>query len=310
MRWLPDCPPFLRRNELLGHHTSIGIGGPADYFAEPTSVEELLGLLAWARMRDVPLAFFGSGTNLLVSDRGFRGCIVRLSRSPFTRLHITTSEDTDTVTVACGAGVSTQQLVRAAVNHGFGPVRTLAGLPGSIGGAIAMNAQNIGASIQRVTMVTPSGEVVQRQQDECGFGYRTSQLQGGLVLQTTFQFQRVEGGEDVVGVRDVLNRRRDTQELKRPSAGCAFKNPSLEHPAGRLIDASGLKGVRVGDACVSDKHANFIVNAGHSRSVDVLLLMERIQRQVWRDNQCWLEPEVRILGERWEQPRATEVAHA
>lgn len=300
MRWLPDSPNFLRFNEPLGPHTSMGIGGPADYFAEPTSVEELLGLLAWARLREIPLVFFGSGTNLLVSDRGFRGCVVRLSRSPFTRLHITASDESDTVTVTCGAGVPTQQLVRAALQHGFGPVHTLAGLPGSIGGAVAMNAQNIGAFVERVTMVTPTGEVVHRTKTDCEFAYRSADLGGGLVLKATMAFWRLQGEADLLDAREVLLQRRMTQELTRPSAGCAFKNPSADQPAGRLIDRSGLKRWHVGDACVSDKHANFIVNAGRCRSVDVLRLMERIQRRVWHDHGIWLEPEVRILGERWE----------
>ena len=302
MRWLPDCPNFLRRNEPLNTHTSIGIGGPADYFAEPNSVDELLRLLTWAKLRDVPLVFFGSGTNLLVSDRGFRGCVVRLSRTPFTRLHIAAQDASETVTVTCGAGVSTQQLVRAALRHGFGPVHALSGLPGSIGGAVAMNAQNIGALIDRVTMITDDIEVVQRSKAQCEFGYRSADLGGGLVIQATMTFQRVTDDGDKLGVQRVLAHRRTTQELQLPSAGCAFKNPSTEQSAGRLIDLSGLKGSRVGDACVSDKHANFVVNAGCSRSVDVLLLMERVQQRVWRDHGLWLEPEVRIIGERWEQP--------
>lgn len=305
MRWLPDCPNFLKRHEPLRAHTSIGVGGPADYFAEPTSVEELLRLLRWAKLREIPLVFFGSGTNLLVSDRGFRGCVVRLSRAPFTRLQIAATDDSDTVTVTCGAGVSTQQLVRAALRQQFGPVHTLAGLPGSVGGAVAMNAQNIGTFVERVTVVTPEGEVMQRSRTQCGFGYRSADLGGGLVIQAMLAFQRAGGQDDATGVQRVLSRRRTTQELQRPSAGCAFKNPSTEASAGRLIDLSGLKGSRVGDACVSDKHANFIVNAGRSRSVEVLLLMEQIQQRVWRDHRVWLEPEVRIIGERWEQPSAT-----
>lgn len=300
MRWLPDSPAFLRRNEPLRLHTSIGVGGAADYFAEPSSVEELLCLLTWARGRSVPLTFFGSGTNVLVSDRGFRGCVVRLSRTPFTRMQIAMTDHSEAVTVTCGAGVSTQQLVRMALRHGFGPVRTLAGLPGSIGGAVAMNAQNIGTHIQRVTLVTPQGALDQRSQAQCDFRYRSADLGGGLVLQTTFTFRRLlDTADDRSGAREVLTHRRATQELTLPSAGCAFKNPSAEQPAGRLIDQSRLKGWRVGEACVSEKHANFILNAGRCRAVDVLLLMERIQRRVLKDHGLWLEPEVRILGERW-----------
>ena len=308
MRWLPDCPNFLKRDEPLRTHTSIGIGGPADYFAEPHSVEELLRLHAWAKLRDIPLVFFGSGTNLLVSDRGFRGCIVRLSRAPFTRLQIAAHDERDDITVACGAGVSTQQLVRAALRHGFGPVHALSGLPGSIGGAVAMNAQNIGALIDTVTVITADGAVVRRSRAQCDFGYRSADLGGGLVIQATMTFRRVTDEGDALGVKRVLAHRRTTQELQLPSAGCAFKNPSTDQSAGRLIDLSGLKGARVGDACVSDKHANFVVNAGRSRSVDVLLLMERIQRRVHRDHGLWLEPEVRIIGERWEQPAAARGA--
>ena len=167
-----------------------------------------------------------------------------------------------------------------------------------------MNAQNIGALIDRVTVITDDGEVEQRSRAQCEFGYRSAALGGGLVIQATLSFQRATGEEDALGVKQVLAHRRTTQELRLPSAGCAFKNPSADQSAGRLIDLSGLKGTRVGDACVSEKHANFVVNTGRSRSADVLLLMERIQQRVWRDHGLWLEPEVRIIGERWEQPAA------
>ncbi len=300
MHWPATWPLWLRSNEPLARHTSMGVGGAADYFAEPSSLPELLELLQWSASRTLPLVFLGSGTNLLVSDRGFRGCVVRLRQTAFTRLQITASDETGTVRVACGAGVSTQQLVRSGVHHGFGPMRLLAGLPGSIGGAIAMNAQGIGQFIEHVVVATPMGHLQQRSQAECAFGYRYADLAGGLVVQATLRFQRMADGEDTLGVRQVLAHRRATQELQLPSAGCAFKNPSPTAPAGQLIDQSGVKRWHIGDACVSAKHANFIVNAGRARSTDVLLLMERIQQRVHRDHALWLEPEIRIIGERWE----------
>jgi UDP-N-acetylmuramate dehydrogenase len=188
--------------------------------------------------------------------------------------------------------------VRAGLRHGFGPMRALAGLPGSIGGALAMNAQNIGSYVHQITLVSPEGLLDHRVRAGCDFDYRYADLGGGVVVAATLKFTRAVDPQDAADVRAVLQQRRTTQELTLPSAGCAFKNPTRTLSAGALIDRSGLKGWSVGDARVSSKHANFIVNTGRSRSLHILRLMERIQRRVRRDHQVWLEPEIRIVGER------------
>jgi UDP-N-acetylmuramate dehydrogenase len=282
---------------LLADHTSFRIGGPAEWFAQPSTVDEVAALLREAALRGLPVSVIGGGTNTLAADRGVRGLVMHLGHA-FRSLAPIESPDASFARVRCGAGLLTQRLVVVGAREGWRDVEGLAGLPGQIGGALIMNAQDIGRFVEEVTVVSSDGQVHRIGREALRFGYRTSLLPSGIVVDALFQFARIARAEAALAVQAVFDRRNTTQELRLPSAGCAFRNPTLM-PAGRMIDELGLKGARIGDAQVSKRHANFIVNLGRATSCDVLSLMEYIQRQVDRRFGLVLEPEVRVLGESW-----------
>jgi UDP-N-acetylmuramate dehydrogenase len=192
----------------------------------------------------------------------------------------------------------TQRLVYLAANRGWGDLEILAGRPGQVGGAVIMNAQDIGRFVQGVTVVSFDGAVRQVDRGALRFGYRYTAMDPGIVTEVTLQFPRVAPHEAAERIRQTLTYRNRTQEVRLPSAGCAFKNPPGTS-AGRLIDEAGLKGTRIGDAQISHRHANFIVNLGYATCDQVLSVMEYVQRGVRRTFGVPLEPEVRLLGEVW-----------
>ena len=287
-------------DEPLAKHTSLRIGGPVDWFAEPEDLDELRALLEESSQAGEPILLVGGGTNLLASDRGFRGIAIHLRRPYFTQTEILTDASTrDRVRLWCGAGVATNRLVTMAAEQGWGDVERLAGLPGSVGGAVVMNAQEMGQFVEAVLLVDPAGGVHHLTRGALRFHYRYSEMPAGIVARVQLTFPRIPPPDAAAAIEAAFAQRKATQDLSLASAGCAFKNPGGGcAPAGALIDRSGLKGLRVGDAQVSLRHANFIVNLGQARSLDVLELMERVQAQVRQDHGVWLEPEVRILGER------------
>ena len=296
MTWPLDC---VRPTESLARHTSFRIGGPAEWFAQPSSLEELIEVLQMARQLGLPVAVVGGGTNCLVADRGVRGLVVHLGPA-FRTIQVMDDGDADQTIVRCGAAVLTQRLVRLAGQYGWEGVEVLAGLPGQVGGAVVMNAQYIGQFVEAVTVVTFEGAVMQLRREQITFSYRYTTMKPGLIVDVSLRFRRSDPAVCAQQLQQVLTYRNTTQELRLPSAGCAFKNPP-QQSAGRLIDQAGLKGLRIGDARVSQRHANFIVNLGQATCEDVLSLMEYVQRSVRHTFGVWLEPEVRVLGERLDQ---------
>ncbi len=292
MTWSRD---YIRPHVSLADHTSFRIGGPAEWFAGPSSLEELVAVLREARRLGLPVSVVGGGTNTLVADRGIRGLVVHLGRG-FRTIQELNAPDAPIAQVQCGAALLTQRLVSLAGRHGWDQLESLAGLPGHLGGAVAMNAQDIGRFIQTIRLVSLDGTVRELSREELRFSYRYTALEPGILAEIVLQFPRIDPAQAYERIRQALQHRNKTQETRLPSAGCAFKNPpGLK--AGRLIDQAGLKGARVGDAQVSQRHANFIVNLGRATCDDVLSLMEHIQRRVLRDVHVLLEPEVRMLGE-------------
>ena len=287
----------LRQHELLANHTSFRIGGPAEWFAEPSTLEELVELLRGASTRGLPVTVVGGGTNTLAADRGIRGLVVHLGRGFRTIQEVAHPEETAAV-VHCGAALLTQRLVFLAARHGWGGVENLAGLPGQVGGAVVMNAQEIGQFVQRITLVSLDGAVRQLTREQLRFSYRYTAVDPGIIAEVVMQFPKVSPADAYERIRATLQYRNSSQEVRLPSAGCAFKNPP-GLGAGRLIDQAGLKGVRIGDAQVSRRHANFIVNLGRATCDDVLSLMEHIQRRVHRQFGVMLDPELRLVGERF-----------
>lgn len=291
---LPDC---VQPTELLANHTSFRIGGPAEFFAEPSTIEELATLLRSARGLGLPIWVLGGGTNSLVPDQGVRGLVVHLGKG-FRFVQVLSHEEEPTVQLRCGAAILTQQLVRMAAARGWGGLEAFAGLPGQLGGAVVMNAQSIGQYVQGVTQVLWDGTIRDIPHEQLKFAYRYTALDPGILVEVRLRFPQRPVEESATRIQEAFCYRNTTQELRLPSAGCAFKNP-LGLSAGRLIDQAGLKGARIGDAQVSSRHANFIVNLGWATCDDVLSLMEHIQRRVDRLFHIELEPEIRVLGARW-----------
>ena len=284
----------LREQEPLSGHTTFKIGGPADWFALPDTAEKLCGLLDFARSRGVKTAVIGRGSNLLVLDAGFRGLVV--STAGLCRC---VCRGASVLEADCGMPLS--QLAAQAAGMGLTGLEFAQGIPGSVGGAVVMNA---GAYDGEMSFVVRSSRVLDpdggvRELDAPGhqFGYRTSQIKkepGTVVLSTVLALREGERADIEEKMADFAARRRARQPLQYPSAGSAYKRPE-GHFAGQLIEQCGLKGFQIGGARVADKHAGFIVNMGGASADDVLRLMEYIEKTVLAQTGVRLEREVRIL---------------
>ena len=276
----------------LREYTSFKIGGPADAVVEPTDIEEVCLVVQQARARKIPLFVLG-GTNLLIRDGGIRGIVVSLVRLRAIK------EEPGAVLYAEG-GVGMPTLIGYAIRHSLAGLEWAAGIPGTVAGCVVMNAgTKLGEmkdSIKAVRMVNMKGQVVDMEAAQVKFEYRRALLPGGIVVGVWVQLKQGVRSEIERVVKDYLHYRRDTQPLAMPSAGCVFKNPP-NGSAGQLIEASGLKGTCVGDAEVSMKHANFMVNRGQARAADVMELIGKVRSAIRRQAGVRLELELKIVGE-------------
>jgi len=280
-------------DELLREHTSFKIGGPADYYIFPKDLEDLSNLTSLCQQDGIPVFVIGNGTNLLVSDDGFRGVVIDISR---TFRHIKTKE----TQVTAGAGVSLSGLISFCTIRGFSGLEPLAGIPGQIGGCIALNAgafgREIGDLIEYVRILDKFHTLEKKTKDELNFGYRTTNLpEGSIVVEAVFNLADGNPKEMERAQNSYIKKRKSTQPLSLPSAGSVFKRPQGDY-AGRLIEDAGCKGLRIGDAMVSKKHANFIVNVGFARAIDVARLIDEVRNTVFKRFGVTLEPEIRFLG--------------
>lgn len=256
----------VRLDEPLGPYTTMKVGGPADYFVEPRSPQELADAFKAARECDLPVRLLGSGANLLIRDAGVRGVVVRLTHlNRRDGLHVE-------------AGYNFAKLVKETAAEGLSGLECLAGIPAQVGGAVRMNAGGrhgeTAAAVRYVDVMTPDGELRRLTRDQVGFRYRGTSLGDAVVLAAGFGLHPADGIRE--RYEDVLGQKKSSQPLGTHNAGCMFKNPPGGH-AGRIIDECGLKGLRVGNAHVSEKHANFIENDGGATAADILALVERIQ---------------------------------
>jgi UDP-N-acetylmuramate dehydrogenase len=289
------------RNEPLRKHTSWRVGGPADLFYTPTSVEELKSILATAPT-SLPIHWLGLGSNLLVRDGGVRGAVISTGGLP------RELERVDDRRVRASAGLACMLLAKRCVRWQLGPAAFFAGIPGTVGGALAMNAGAFGGEtwthVERVTTVDRRGAIHERPRADFEIGYRS--VRGPAhewFLGATFLFDRDEASS-MDAIKELLARRNAAQPLGTASCGSVFRNPEGDF-AGRLIEAAGQKGRRLGGAMVSDKHANFIINSGDATAADIEALITAVQDAVERTSGIRLELEVRVIGE----PAAPE-AHA
>ena len=275
----------------LRDYTSFKIGGPADVLVEPADIEDVCLVVQQARARRIPFFVLG-GTNLLIRDGGIRGIVISLVRLRGIK------EEPEFVLYAEG-GVGMPTVIGYAVRRSLAGLEWAAGIPGTVAGCVVMNAgTKLGEmknSVKAVRMVNMKGLVVDVSAAQIGFEYRRALLPRGIVVGVWVQLQQgIRSGIERV-VKDYLHYRRDTQPLALPSAGCVFKNPPSDS-AGRLIEEAGLKGTRVGDAEVSMKHANFIVNRGQARAADVMALIGKVRSAIRRRTGLRLDLELKIVG--------------
>lgn len=286
----------------MSGHTSFCIGGPADALAYPVDRNDLVLLLREVRGQGRKYLVIGGGTNLLVRDGGYRGVLINLQR--MVELEVEReyrSIGGAFVVVKAEAGVGLPKLTQFAAEQGLSGLEFATGIPGTLGGAVCMNAGTaageVGDVIDSVTLVSPDGGIITRSRDEMGFGYRTSNIpEGHIVLDVRMILRREDREKIRARMRELLDKRRKHQPSGMPSAGSVFKNPQ-EEAAGRLIEAAGLKGRTIGGAQVSEKHANFIVNTGKATAADVLKLMDVVKQTVLEAHGVRLEPELKIIGE-------------
>jgi UDP-N-acetylmuramate dehydrogenase len=278
----------------MKRYTSIKVGGPADCLFFPKSMEELKKVILHARRKRIPVFILGRGTNLVVLDRGIRGWVICLSQG-MKKIRM------DGEFLEAEAGCSLQQLVHFSIQKGLTGLEPFFGIPGTVGGGLAMNAGAWGTEmkdvIHSVAFMKEDGERVERTRSRLRFSYRRLMFpRSWIILKGCFHLKKGRKVEILERVRSFSETRKRTQPLDYPSAGSIFKNPE-EGPAGKWIDEIGLKGFRIGQAMVSERHANFIINLGKATAEEVLRLIEWVERRVYEEKGISLEREVRVVGE-------------
>ena len=282
----------------LARYTSFRVGGPADAFVELESVTQLQELLRMLSEEDTVYFLLGGGTNILVSDKGVRGVVIRLGDG--FNYHCW-EEAGEAAWVKVGAARPLGRFVRDAVAKGYCGVEFAEGIPGSVGGGLLMNAGAFGGELSRVVAavsgVQSSGKYVRLSGEAVGFAYRRTALpEAFIVTEVEFHLQRKCLDDLVAKMQEAQRKRHATQPHGYPNAGSIFKNPPGAY-AGKLIETAGLKGLVCGQAQVSERHANFIVNKGGATATEVRQLIGQVQQVVWEKTQVRLEPEVRLVGE-------------
>jgi UDP-N-acetylmuramate dehydrogenase len=285
-------------DEELSRHTSMGVGGKADCLLFPADADELKAAAAHLKARHIPFLPLGNGTNLIVRDGGYRGALVATKNL---RTLAAREEADGRVIVSAGAGLNLAELTSFTVREALTGLEFCAGIPGSVGGAVCMNAGAFGRELKdclaTVSLLDEEGGFREWPAAELAFSYRRLALPPGtIVTEASFRTEHGRGEEIARRVGEIMALRKTKHPLEYPSAGSVFKNPRAM-PAGRLIDEAGLKGTRIGGAMISEKHGNFIVNVGHARTADILALIALAQERVKRERGIDLEAEVRIIGE-------------
>jgi UDP-N-acetylenolpyruvoylglucosamine reductase len=291
-------PAGVERDYALSRLTTVRAGGPADYFARPSTAAELVELLAWAESEGLPVGVVGSGSNLLVADEGFRGLVVKLDGE-------LSSIERDGVRITCGGGARLPSAAAKAAGWGLAGLEFGVNIPGTVGGAVRMNANAYGGELGRVldevTVCTASG-AERRRPDQLGLRYRGSDLgEREVVASATFGLEEADPADIKATMAEMRRRRKEAQPSGIKTFGSTFMNPddprAEGRSAGQLLEAAGCRGVQVGGARLSPKHANFVENAGGATTADILELMAEARQRVHEKFGVTLEPEVQVLGE-------------
>ena len=305
----------IKENIPLKWYTTFKIGGLAKYFFVAKNKEDLKKAILWAKKREIPFFIFGGGSNVLFSDEGFDGLVIKLSNTQY---------EIRNTKVTAEAGVPLQKLVLETAKKGLSGLENLAGIPGTLGGAIWGNAgafgREIGDLVEEVKILKIENcklQIAKLKKKDCKFGYRDSifkKRKNWIILEATLKLKKGKRKEIEEKIKEVLKLRKEKQPLEFPSAGSVFKNVPIEKvpkkiqekfkekikngflPAGALIEAANLKGYQIGGAKISEKHANFIVNVGKAKANDVMQLIEKIKKEVKKKFRVQLEEEIGLVG--------------
>jgi UDP-N-acetylenolpyruvoylglucosamine reductase len=285
---------MIRRNESLAKHTTLRVGGPADVYVEPASEADLAGIVKFCGERDLPFFVIGRGSNLLVRDGGVRGVVICLAHASFSRIEIAGER------LRCGAGAKLKNVAVEAKRNGLSGAEFLEGIPGSVGGALRMNAGAMGGAtfdaVESVRFMDHAGKIHERSRAGMPVEYRCCPLlKNHIALGAVFKCQPAPR-EEIEKRMKAFSEKRWKSQPTAPSAGCLFKNPE-NIPAGKLIDELGLKGTRVGGAVVSAEHGNFIVNDGNATAGNILELIAILKQRAKKERGIDLHTEVEIIGE-------------
>jgi UDP-N-acetylmuramate dehydrogenase len=286
----------IRFDRSMASYTRFGVGGPAEALLETGDMEEICRVWGFLQSRSVPVLVVGRGSNLLVRDRGVAGVVIVLRG----RLASIDTSESRGLALKAGAGLALSRLLIHCRRRGLGGLEFLAGIPGTVGGAVAMNAGAFGADtgsrVEAVEGIDAHGKVVIRGREHLRFSYRSFACEGlWIVLWARFRLDASTPAEVAARLSGFLKRRKATQPLAYPSAGSVFKNPDGDY-AGRLLEQAGLKGRRIGGAEISTKHANFIVNRGGARAEEILALMALAREEVKQRTGTDLEAEIQVVG--------------
>ena len=281
----------IRLGEPLSKYTSWRVGGPADYYLEPADKEDVASIAAFLEQENIPLLVLGKGSNMLVSDKGVRGAVLNLE-------HGLSGMRSENGIVFVDAGVTMVRFVDFCIQQGFQGVEMLPGIPGTVGGGVMMNAGAYGGEISDYLVdveVLRNGEIIRVAKADAGFSYRRSGFAEDIILGASFKLPQGDRTETANRRKELLMKRNRAQPVNFPNSGSMFKNPSGKFAA-KLIDEAGMKGMKRGDAQVSERHANFVVNLGNATANDILELIEVIRRTVQEKFGVSLELEVKLVG--------------
>ncbi len=284
----------VKKDESMNLHTTFKTGGNASFFVEPSSAEETAETVKLLKELSLPYVIIGNGSNLLVSDKGYKGFVIKLGKS-FSE--ITAADDT----ITAEAGASLSGVAAAALREGLSGFEFAAGIPGSVGGGVCMNAGAYGGELKDVitnVTVIKDEEIIALENKECNFDYRSSRImqEGMIVLKAEFKLEKGDRALISEKMNDFAKRRSDKQPLNYPSAGSTFKRPE-GYFAGKLIEDTGLRGFSVGGAQVSEKHCGFIINKGGATSSEIYSLICEVQKRVFDKFGVELQREVRLIGD-------------
>ena len=284
----------IKKEEPLSRHTTFRVGGPAEYLVTP-EISQIPDVVALCTQQEVPLTIIGNGSNLLISDSGLRGVVLEVGKAA-SGIRMVDGED-----LVVRAGTLLSETANFAAKNGLSGMEFAAGIPGSLGGAVVMNAGAYGGEMKDilsgVRVLTKTGEIKVRPADELDLSYRHSRMMDEEEIALEARLNLTQGSEVVIRARmeELRKKRVEKQPLEYPSAGSTFKRPE-GYFAGKLIEEAGLRGYRIGDAQVSEKHCGFVINRGNASAAQILELMQYVQDRVKEASGVQLEPEVRLLG--------------